>query len=220
MYLMYIIYNMFGYFWSLATEFQFYLVLPVLVFIFRAKFILGIIGILFILTFLNPFPVDIQWLFRWNSLFIGMLIWKLTTWDLLQPIRNHMMLLNNKVKITITLLIFFLMAFIAHMASMQWAMKSTIIGLGLGSITIVFLSSEHIIFGFFSCWIEWLGDISYSWYLCHIPSWLFVFEISTQMGYADIGFITAIISLLVSIIFAALSYFYIEGSRRFKPTIK
>lgn len=212
--------NNFGYFWTLGTEVQFYLALPLLLFLFRKFFISVVILILFILTFLNPIPIEFQWIFRWNSLFIGILIWKITTSSSFKLIYDDIILWSNWRKIFILLFLFCSMASFARIIPLQWSIKSTIIGVGIGIVMITILSSNKIIFGILSKYIEKLGDISYSWYLCHIPTWVLVSYLLDQTGFIIFGAIRILICVLVSILFASLSYRYIESSGRSKSAIK
>lgn len=185
----------FGYFWSIALEAQFYLLLPA-IFIFAPgnawKVAIAAIAIMSL-----PLLVPVwAWHFRMNGLFMGMLAW----W-VVQRMGDVGSTLPRYAESFILPLYSVALMFAAAAVDryMLENYKFTIISILMVVIFLGAVLSRRLVFGWFSRVLEWIGDISFSVYLCHFPVWVLVLWILRDMlhmhrdAYAPVGLIAVFV---------------------------
>lgn len=87
--------NALGYWWSLGLEGQFYIILPIIVYLSGTWFRKVIVAIPFILSFCFIWTFDYFWMFRIHSLFIGLIAWKVSQTSVFTLIKNKFSALPN-----------------------------------------------------------------------------------------------------------------------------
>ena len=198
--------------WSLSVEWQFYMIYPVILFPFRnhitqnkTKSIL-LFSVLILLSFLamlyfnekdNSFAFYMFPTRAWEMLLGGLVF-------LLQRVIK----INNLYNVIISMVCYILLGFCIYSYTekdIPWPSYYTLIP--------VFATALIILLQWECKWsksavIQFLGKISYSWYLWHWP--LFVFS----CYYALTGTLITISLLLFSMTLATLSYYLIESNKK------
>ena len=193
----------FGYFWSIALEVQFYLLFPLLLLLGRA-FWPAVIGIVLWFSFANPFAPE--WLFRANGLFLGLLLWKLSSLESFRLVERDIEAMSPVSKVLVMGLAVLAASVLAialePFASFRWAATTLVLAVPF----MLAACSGEAIFGALSRPLEAIGQVSFSLYLCHIPVWLLC------MHWLDDQPVLPRVALCVtvSLIVAGLSYRYIE----------
>jgi len=193
----------FGYFWSIALEVQFYLLFTLLLLLRRA-FWPAVIGIVLWFSFANPFAPE--WLFRANGLFMGLLLWKLSSLNQFRVVERDIEAMTATSKVLVIGLAVVSASLLAialePLASFRWAATTLVLAIPF----MLAVCSSEAIFGALSRPLETVGQLSFSLYLCHIPVWLLCMSwLDDQPLLPRVA-----VCLTMSLIVAGLSYRYIE----------
>ncbi|EKD5837908.1 acyltransferase [Escherichia coli] len=199
----------FGYFWSLGVEFQFYLILPLILLIckdMKSLIILLVIMLGFYTCVLSLFPES--WQYRANALYIGLLIWCVTQSEGYHEIKKS---INNNGCVYICFIVGALILAALCLSPALYKVHGvsfTAISILLGLAFFICVCMDKPIAAFISKPIEFIGDISFSLYLCNIPVYIFVSrEMFTRgMGKPE----TMIVSVVLSIAVATASRYTLE----------
>lgn len=206
-----------GYWWSLGLEAQFYLILPVLIYIFGNRIWKVILTILFVSCLVDVFVLFPNfWMFRFHSLFVGLLIWKISTQKEFGQIKTMMNRLST-IKVH-SILIFLLLSALTLTRSINNNYQfstNLLIAIMLGAAMLIAIAYDK---GFFVCHLSgiliFMGKISYSLYISHIIIFDTGSYLLKRFGLDETNrweYSLYVISLyVIAIIIAYLSYRYIE----------
>ena len=202
-----------GYYWSLSLENQFYLLLPLAwFFLIRKWFWKIIIGLCIMCLFWRPGGAT-WWLFRFDGLLMGMLIYKMMTF---QSFKNAIHRISpDTVPGKILMTAFFCLTIpsipiaIGSYPAVTWSFvalcSSFLISQAVLNEGIIYI--PKILYSF----IYWAGEFSYSIYLCHIPVWLILKDISKRYFNATVNpYILFFAGMILITLLSAATYFYIE----------
>jgi peptidoglycan/LPS O-acetylase OafA/YrhL len=197
--------------WSLSLEWQLYLALAVLVITFanyKRALVLVFSLICFTSIFIpasEPQNMALAWWVRPIPFFIGAIFYF---------VNDRKIKLNLLMSLALFTFSFIILITAPLKASTQYV--SSTIGLSGGLIFYVFISGFRFKNNFLTKILNWIGDRSYSIYLCHIPVMLAIatllefIEHHNNMKFSDFSFlIIYAISMLVS---ANITYKYVELS--------
>ena len=213
--------------WSLSVEEQIYIFLPMLMLLLLAKqkniirnstFIMAIITAVSLFFFLSPTilqPVyerigisDSKNVFFYSPLHR---IWQFTIGGVAYLLIKNRSLNGSKKYWTNLVLVFFLSILI--FGSLPFGPRSGSFIASLIAVLIVGLRSLETIPGKLTLPFEWLGDRSYSIYLFHMPL-IFIANSSPYFSTIRSNIFVMPITVLLSILFGAISYSNIENRYR------
>lgn len=208
-------------YWSLSLEEQFYILLPIVVFIFRKKLKNYLVPFLFIPIVIQFFIHRIEWSMSWavrtDSLMWGVI---LAIWSEKDSYRKFEPVFFKKSAILRWIVIGLSLAGMAYLPA-----KNNHITFSAGLVAmicavLVWLASYNNEYLFKSGYLQkvlmWLGTRSYSLYLIHIIAYRFSYEIFYQLtpiGYRntiDDSYILSAIAFPILFLCAEISYRYIE----------
>ena len=206
-----------GYFWSLSVEWQFYVVLPLLLLLVRDMVWRLVLLVLAVAAFLYFMPGGGGWwMFRFFGLVVGIVFYVIN--NRLGVTAPRVSLLSRGWARALTTLV--LLAAIALSARFT---QSLAIGLVLssmvGGVLVWFAAANN---GFVSCFgmrpvVDWAGSRSYSLYLCHIPANALAAALLLELGLrqpsGSFGSWTPayyLVSVACAVVFAEMTYRLIE----------
>lgn len=190
--------------WSLSAEWQFYAVLSVaMLFMGKRVAVLGLLGVAVVMSAFPAPSWSFFWAFRPLAFVLGALI-AMTTGEKqfnLPPVVNRLLLL---IGVAVTLI---------APVSLQQPFVVPAISMG-GALCLFSALSGNSYSGRLSGLARWIGERSYSIYLCHLPSILVVREILTRTIGTDVTFGNVALAMVSTVTMIALlsdlSYRFVE----------
>ncbi|MBP2654154.1 MAG: putative acyltransferase [Firmicutes bacterium] len=201
-----------GYYWSLSLEAQFYLLLPLAWFSLKRKPFWLLISGLFLLGFFWRPGAANWWLFRYDGLLIGLLLWRITQQESWREFAQ-LIIPKDKWLILVTVLLSLCTICVLPIAIGNIpTVYSGVVALICGYIMMiaVFQNESIMISSAFSTSLEFIGEMSYSIYLSHIPVWLLVKEIINKLSLNLPLPVYLVLALSSSLLAGWLSYKYVE----------
>ncbi len=221
-----------GYYWSLSLENQFYLLLPLAWFFIPKKWFWTVVVLLCVISlFWRPYGIE-AWLFRFDGLLMGMIIYKLTN---LEAFKDAVRLISPETRTGRLIMTAFLCLAIPSVptsiglySAINWSLVAFLSSILVTQATL----NEGYIYipNFLKRPIYWFGELSYAVYLCHLPVFLLFKDVIQH--YFDLNgrpyliFAVGIIELAAMFLSAALTYFFIEqpcqkiGYRKLNQNVK
>ncbi|HEB4872978.1 TPA: acyltransferase [Kluyvera ascorbata F0526] len=142
--------NALGYWWSLGLEGQFYIILPIIVYLSGSWFWKVIVAIPLILSFSSIWSFDYFWMFRIHSLFIGLIAWKISQASVFTLMSNKLNALPNLQLNLIVLFLFFSGILIPTSILSAQPFVSLVVGIIFGLALLLSLCMKNALFGYFN----------------------------------------------------------------------
>lgn len=202
--------NVFGYFWSLGVEMQFYFVLPLLV-AASIRYRWVPCALLLLIFTIIPGGIKTWWMFRANALFVGLLVWFITQLPPFEIIKNALNKQSSVMVIAMFMLALLSASFLSYPYQRFGGIAYTITALILSIAFFVVSFYQKPVFGIFNIALASIGNISFSLYLCHLPVFLLVKYF--LVSYVHSTYLLASIAILSAIISAFFSYQLLERNK-------
>ncbi|MBF0468609.1 MAG: acyltransferase [Desulfamplus sp.] len=205
-----------GYYWSLSMENQFYVLLPLAWFFICRKWFWKVVGLLCVICIFWRPGGNEWWLFRFDGLLMGLIVYKLTT---VKAFRDSVRLISPETrtgKILMTSFLFLTIPSVPNSIGMYPSLTWSIVALLSSILVTQAVLNEGYIYipAFLKAPIYWLGEFSYSIYLCHLPVWMIFKDLVKRNVNQDTQpymiLSAGVVALLSIFICAALTYFLIE----------
>jgi len=210
-----------GIYWSLSLEEQFYLFLPLLIFVSR-KFLPVVLGVIFLLQFFLPrVEWSLGWAFRTDAFVLGVL---LSIWSAKENYHKFAPTLLARFSVVRWLsgiiLVFAVLAIPAPQNKITWAVG----WLSLVCAVLVWMASYGkgylMMPGTLRNVLVWIGARSYAIYLTH----MFAFRLTIELLYRDLpkgqlytsdsALLFSVVSIVFILIFSEFNYRFIEKPLR------
>lgn len=206
--------TVFGYFWSLSVEMQFYFLLPAFLLLFKtaASRILALILLYILLSFWSPGGGD-WWVFRFLGIPLGIVIFLLST----RPGNKPLPPAGTFTAMLLTALALLIMV-IAPVHIKQPAQLGYSLATLAGGLLVWLAAQQRNYIAAFGMpgLLDWIGARSYSMYLCHIPMMLVARRVSFQLvgdssgwGSKEIALV-GVLTLIGIALASALTYRWLE----------
>jgi peptidoglycan/LPS O-acetylase OafA/YrhL len=197
-----------GALWSLANEFWYYVIFPLLYFAFKKKLALAYKLILSAIAFGLLYFVGYQIAFNFA-------IWLMGGLSYIFSIRLNKQFLTNKIAKWCTLIIFISAITFLRFKLYGWLFNNYTISI-LFALCIPFLIHSEMRSNFLKRISTYFSDISYTLYLAHLP---FIYLISSMIGFQDkmwsvkSSWLFAVITL-VTVLYSTLLYLVFERNTK------
>lgn len=198
--------------WSLSVEWQFYMIYPLLLYPFRKRLIENKYQSIFLFSILILFSFLGMLYFNDNDNSFAFYMFPTRAWEML--LGGLVYFLQKEIKIntlsrgmicSICYLVLCYCIYAYQEKDMTWPSYYTLIPV-FATACIILVRWEFNLFQ--SSIAQFIGKISYSWYLWHWPLFVFTYY------FALTGHGVTLILILSSLTLAILSYYLIESNRR------
>ncbi|MBC7540490.1 MAG: acyltransferase [Bacteriovorax sp.] len=203
-------------YWSLSLEEQFYVLMPLVLIIFRKHLALALTVCLVPLFFLERYEWTLGWSFRFDVLIWGVLLALFAEHSKYQLWRPQFMKLRV-FRIPVITLLLLNLAYIPLYSNRIPLFTSMA---GLVSLALVFIASYDSNYILQKGWIQkiflWIGSRSFSIYLIHIFTFRLAYEVISVFSPSDYKISTVdqplavVLAYSLLLILAEISYRYIE----------
>ncbi|MGJ0457061.1 acyltransferase [Aliarcobacter cryaerophilus] len=203
-----------GYYWSLSVEMQFYFFLPIVWFLLKRKYFWYLICLLLLIGFIWR-PGGFHWIFlRFDGLLVGLMLWKLTS---VENWRDYVKYIvpETKINLLFTLVVSFCLVLTIPKLFINASVPGLyngLISLICGYCVLISVYKENILINAeaISKIFIFIGSISYSLYLVHLPIWIMYKEIVLNVGFNLPNYVYCLFSFLIIVIISYLNKVYIE----------
>lgn len=193
-----------GYFWSLSLEFQVYLCLPFLFCISRKNRIYFIIILFSIGLFYRPGESN-WWMFRYDGVLIGILIFELFSNNTFLKFHR-----KNKIKINYLSILLIMTILIVEPNIKNDFLGKSLVTILAGFLLLLALFEKGFIHNLkLRKLLNWIGTRSYSIYLSHIPITLITISIFEEK-YIHYFYIFIPLNIFLIYLLSELSYSSLE----------
>lgn len=216
--------NISAHYWSLSLEEQFYLLYPLLFFLFNRKFLIIVLCMAVLAQFFWSRPTgSYGWYFRTDALYWGVLLGFFANTSLYEALGRILLRYRYGTLATMAVLILLLPALAAKVEVFGGDPNTYgVATIALVCAVIVFIASYD-----FKCFgntsviyrvLMYLGSRSYSLYVVHFIFFVMIGNVSSKLGlektmFSDFSLI--ILALLATFTASELSYRYVES--RYRP---
>ncbi|HGB5419592.1 TPA: acyltransferase family protein [Salmonella enterica subsp. enterica serovar Muenchen] len=142
--------NALGYWWSLGLEGQFYLVLPIIVYLSGPLFWKVIVSICLIISLTVLWTFDNFWMFRIHGLFIGLVMWKISQSNEFKLIKNKIGLLSSLHFNTIAIFLIFSGILVPTSITTAQPFVTLVVSIIFGMVLLLSMCNEKRVFGYFN----------------------------------------------------------------------
>ena len=174
----------FGYYWSLSLENQFYFLLPIGLLLVPRAWRVGSLIALCVLNILWRPGGDAWWLFRYDGLIYGLLLFELERAGYAKLLgdclpatrggRTTLMLAGTAVMVVAPVAMIHFRPLGETLVNWAGFVLVLAASVGQGQIIVPWSLRPAVL---------WIGSRSYSLYLCHIPVWFTVLELMKRTGF-------------------------------------
>ena len=201
-----------GYFWALSLEFQLFTVFAIVYCFIGKKYSIYLsFFFCFLMMFYRFLEPSVAWLFRFDSMLYGVLVYFLLKNINLEFIKERFA--STKLVIsTVSIILILCLAASEKTFAAYPNFKSSVASLISSVMLILALSNNE----YFYCnilgvdrVIDWLASRSYSIYCCHIISWCIVKQVVNSLGFSFSGY-TVIIGIVFMFVASEFTYRYVE----------
>lgn len=197
--------NAFGYTWFIACEVQFFIIFSVILFSKKFKWFLFGVGV-FLLSFSNPLPNNVRWMFYYQAIIIGVFMWKIINES------KAIEILVNSLSMFYRRLVFCVLLLAGGAIQLRVGGDYSItLSAVLYSVPfMIAILSKDFIFPRALDIIKSIGDCSYSMYLIHIPIIIFMNQLCVNTYLWEMKCIYFFMVLILIYFSSVLSKKYIE----------
>lgn len=201
-----------GYFWALSLEFQLFIVFAIVYYFIGRKYSIYLsVFLCFFMMFYRFGESDVAWLFRFDSMLYGVLVYILLKNINLEFIKERFG--STKLVISIVSIILILCLAASERTFGAYPNFKSSVASFVSAIMLILALSNN---GYFYCDVlginkitDWLASRSYSIYCCHIISWCIVKQIVSFLGFSLSAY-TVIIGIIFMFIASEFTYRYVE----------
>ena len=201
-------------YWSLSLEEQFYLLLPLLVFVLRKR--IDILMAALVLIQLLVLRTPLLMMIRTDALALGVLLAVVAPGRAYAAMNPRFLLRIGVLRVLLPCLLLACLAWLVATGQQALPLRITIIA--AAATVLVWLASYDCDYllpeGSFKGILVWIGARSYAIYLIHVPVYFLLRELDFRLGYSPPAWLLFLLAIGLIALLADLNYRYIEQPLR------